>query len=136
MPLSAEIKAETLVRDFGGQAKLAAVLGVERSTVSRWVHGSTPDPTHAARVDALEFVLAEAQRIFGRAGARKWFQGLDPHLGDRGERSLREVHRSVEIGVVVPPCALQLARDPEWMSTSCGRRGGIPGKDPPEAAQP
>ena len=83
MPLSAELKTEALARDFGGQAKLAAVLGVERSTVSRWVHGGTPDPVHAARVDALEFVLAEAQRIFGKTGARKWLHGLDPHLGER-----------------------------------------------------
>jgi uncharacterized protein (DUF2384 family) len=83
MPLSAEAKAVSLARDFGGQAKLAAILGVERSTVSRWVRGNLPDPVHAARVDALEFVLGEAQRIFGREGARKWLQGLDPHLGDR-----------------------------------------------------
>lgn len=83
MPLSAEAKAESLVRDLGGQAKLARILGVERSTVSRWVRGGIPDPTHAARVDALEFILAEAERIFGKPGARKWLQGLDPHLGDR-----------------------------------------------------
>jgi transcriptional regulator with XRE-family HTH domain len=83
MPVSAEKKAESLARDLGGQAKLAAVLGVERSTVSRWVRGGAPDHAHAAKVDALEFVLAEAERIFGRAGARKWLNGLDPHLGNR-----------------------------------------------------
>ncbi|MGH7819386.1 MAG: hypothetical protein ACREQ9_06420 [Candidatus Binatia bacterium] len=83
MPVSAEVKAETLARDFGGQSKLAAILGVERSTVSRWIRGGAPDPAHAARVDALEFVLGEAQRIFGRVGARKWLQGIDPHLGNR-----------------------------------------------------
>jgi transcriptional regulator with XRE-family HTH domain len=98
VPLSAEAKAESLVRDFGGQAKLAAILGVERSTVSRWVRGGTADPTHAARVDALEFILAEAERIFGRVGARKWLQGLDPHLGDRRPVDLLrrgEVHEIV-----------------------------------------
>ena len=83
MPVSAEKKAESLARDLGGQGKLAAVLGVERSTVSRWVRGSAPDSVHAARVDALEFVLGEAERIFGRAGAKKWLQGVDPHLGNR-----------------------------------------------------
>ena len=83
MPLSSNVKTESLARDFGGQGKLAAILGVERSTVSRWVRGTIPDPTHAARVDALEYVVAEAERIFGRAGARKWLQGIDPHLADR-----------------------------------------------------
>jgi transcriptional regulator with XRE-family HTH domain len=83
MPLPAEKKAESLARDFGGQAKLAAILGVERSTVSRWVRGGVPDAANAARVDALEFVLAEAERIFGKPGARKWLRGIDPRLGDR-----------------------------------------------------
>lgn len=46
MPVSPEKKAESLARDFGGQGKLAAVLGVERSTVSRWVRGSAPDSAH------------------------------------------------------------------------------------------
>jgi uncharacterized protein (DUF2384 family) len=53
---------------------------------------------YAARVDALEFILAEAERIFGKAGARKWLQGLDPHLGDRRPVDLLrggEVHQIV-----------------------------------------
>jgi len=37
----------------------------------------------AERVEALEYVLAESERIFGRAGAQKWLKGLEPRLGDR-----------------------------------------------------
>lgn len=83
MAIPVSMKAEALARELGGQAKLAGVLGVERSTVSRWLRGGTPDAVHASRVDALEYVLAEAERIFGKAGAKKWLRGLDPHLGDR-----------------------------------------------------
>jgi len=83
MSIPTAMKAEALARDLGGQSKLAAILGVERSTVSRWLSGGRADPAQAARVDALDFVLAEAERIFGKAGARKWLHGLDPHLGDR-----------------------------------------------------
>jgi len=83
MAIPTAVKAEALARELGGQAKLAGALGVERSTVSRWLRGGRPDATQAARVDALEYVLAEAERIFGRAGAQKWLRGLDPRLGDR-----------------------------------------------------
>ncbi|MEB2285837.1 MAG: hypothetical protein B6D46_16555 [Polyangiaceae bacterium UTPRO1] len=83
MAVSTALKAEALARELGGQAKLAGLLGVERSTVSRWLRGGSPDTAQAARVDALEYVLAEAERLFGKAGARKWLRGLEPRLGDR-----------------------------------------------------
>lgn len=83
MAISTAMKAEALARDLGGQAKLAGLLGVERSTVSRWVRGGQADTAQAARVDALEFVLAESERIFGKVGARKWLHGIEPRLGDR-----------------------------------------------------
>jgi uncharacterized protein (DUF2384 family) len=83
MAISTGIKAEALSRELGGQAKLAALLGVERSTVSRWLKGLNPDARHAARVDALEYVLAEAERVFGKEGALKWLRGIEPRLGDR-----------------------------------------------------
>jgi uncharacterized protein (DUF2384 family) len=83
MAVSTAVKAEALARELGGQAKLAGLLGVERSTVSRWLHGGRPDAVQAARVDALEYVLAESERIFGKAGAQKWLKGLDPRLADR-----------------------------------------------------
>lgn len=56
-------------------------------------------------------------------------------LGNRGQWSLRHVHRSIEVGIVVPPCALQLTRDPQRMPTSRGLGGGIPGEHAPETAQ-
>jgi hypothetical protein len=56
-------------------------------------------------------------------------------LGDRGERSFGRVHRSVEIGIVVPPGALQLTRDPQRMPTSRRLCRRIPGEDAPETAQ-
>jgi uncharacterized protein (DUF2384 family) len=81
--VSTAVKAEALVRELGGQAKLAGLLGVERSTVSRWLRGGAPNATQAARVDALEYVLAESARVFGKRGATKWLRGVEPRLGDR-----------------------------------------------------
>jgi transcriptional regulator with XRE-family HTH domain len=83
MAVAATIKAEALARELGGQARLARLLGVDRSTVSRWLRGVAPEAAHAARVDAVEYVLAEAERVFGRAGAAKWLKGLEPRLSDR-----------------------------------------------------
>lgn len=97
MAISAARKAQSLTEDLGGQAELARLLGVERSTVSRWMRGGVPDLKLAARVDALEFVLAEARRIFGAAGALKWLRGLDPRLGDRRPADVLRAGRVSEV---------------------------------------
>jgi transcriptional regulator with XRE-family HTH domain len=90
-------KAEALAKDLGGQARLARLLGVERSTVSRWLKGGPADPSLAALVDALEFVLAEANRVFGSTGAEKWLRGLDPRLGHRRPADLLRAGRVAEV---------------------------------------
>ncbi len=97
MPIPAARKVEALAADLGGQAKLARILGVQRSTVSRWVRGSPPDPTLTSRVEALEFVLAEARRLFGIRGAEKWLRGLDPRLGERRPADLLRTGHVVEV---------------------------------------
>jgi uncharacterized protein (DUF2384 family) len=97
MPVGPLKKAEALVEDLGGQASAARLLGVERSTVSRWLKGQAPDAVHAARVDALEYVLAEAERVFGRAGARKWLSGIEPRLGDRRPEEVLRAGRVDEV---------------------------------------
>lgn len=97
MPVAVLKKAEALTRDLGGQAELARALGVERSTVSRWLRGGVPDRLYAARVDALEYVLAEAERVFGASGARKWLRGLDPRLGGRRPGDLLREGRTHEV---------------------------------------
>jgi hypothetical protein len=56
-------------------------------------------------------------------------------LGNRRQRSLGEVHRAVEVGIVVPPCALQFTGDPQRMPASRRLGDGIPRKDAPKAAQ-
>jgi transcriptional regulator with XRE-family HTH domain len=97
MPVSLTHKAEVLARDLGGQARLARLLGVERSTVSRWLKGAAGDPVLASRVDALEFVLAEARRVFGAAAAEKWLRGFDPRLGDRRPADLLRAGRVADV---------------------------------------
>ena len=97
MPLSVAQKAEVLARDLGGQASLARLLGVERSTVSRWLKGGAADPSLAALVDALDFVLAEAHRVFGATGAEKWLLGMDPRLGNRRPADLLRAGRVAEV---------------------------------------
>lgn len=97
MAISAVEKAQSLVEDLGGQAKLASVLGVERSTVSRWLKGHAPGAPHAAQVSALEYVLSEAEHVFGAAGARKWLRGLDPKLGDRSPEEMLRLGRVADV---------------------------------------
>ena len=68
MPVAFEEKIRTLSRDLGSQAKLAEVLDVNRSQLTRWLHGSQTDDATALRVDVLEMVLSALLRVSAAGG--------------------------------------------------------------------
>ncbi len=83
MPVATAAKVEALARDFRSQAELAALLGVSRSQVTRWLKGAGIDPLNAEKIDLLELVLANLLRVYEPDVARAWLFGFNPHLGDR-----------------------------------------------------
>ena len=51
MPVTTAAKVEALSVDFRSAARLADMLGVSRSQVTRWLRGSGIDPENAEKVD-------------------------------------------------------------------------------------
>jgi transcriptional regulator with XRE-family HTH domain len=83
MPVDVKAKLRAVTDDLGSQARVARLLGVSPSRVSRWMNGERPDPDNRRKLEGLEFVLARLLMLYERDTAIKWLNGLNPHLGNR-----------------------------------------------------
>jgi hypothetical protein len=83
MPVAIHAKVGALRDDFRTAARLADLLGVDRSQVTRWLRGAGIDPLNAEKVDLLELVWGSLLRLYERDAALAWLEGINPHLGDR-----------------------------------------------------
>jgi uncharacterized protein (DUF2384 family) len=97
MPVATAVKVEALRVDFRSAARLADLLGVSRSQVSRWLRGSGIDPENAERVDLLELVWSNLLRLYDRDAALAWLFGLNPMLGERRPIDLIRAGRTEEL---------------------------------------
>ena len=97
MPIGIAQKVEALRVDFRSAAKLADMLGVSRSQVTRWLRGAGIDPLNAERVDLLELVWSNLLRIYEREAALAWLFGVNPLLGDRRPIDLIRLGRAEEL---------------------------------------
>lgn len=83
MPVATREKVQALSRDLGSQRRVAALLGVNPSQVSRWIRSGGVDRDNAEKVDALEHVMASLLRLYEPKAAEAWLVGLNPHVGAR-----------------------------------------------------
>jgi hypothetical protein len=83
MPVAIARKVEALRDDFRSAARLADLLGVNRSQVTRWLRGAGIDELNAGKVELLELVWSNLLRLYDREAALEWLLGINPHLGDR-----------------------------------------------------
>jgi uncharacterized protein (DUF2384 family) len=83
MPISTAAKVASLAEYLGAQRRLAVALGVNPAQITRWQQGQPSDLRNAERVDVLELVLSALSRLYEPEVARRWLEGLNPHLGDR-----------------------------------------------------
>ena len=97
MPVTTAVKVEALRADFRSAARLADLLGVSRSQVTRWLRGAGIDPLNAEKVDLLELVWANLLRLYERDAALAWLFGLNPLLGDRRPIDLIRAGRTEEL---------------------------------------
>lgn len=86
MPIATRDRVEALVEDVGSQARVARLLGVSASRVSRWLRDSQPDEDNRRKLEGVEFVLTRLLDVYGRDTAMKWLQGVNAHL--RGRRPI------------------------------------------------
>ena len=97
MPVAVREKVRAVSRDLGGQARLARVLGVSPSRVSRWLRTEEPDAENRRKVEAVEFVLGRLLDLYQRDTAVKWLQGFNGHLGNRRPIDLLANGRVAEV---------------------------------------
>jgi hypothetical protein len=97
MPVALTEKVRTLSVDFRSAARLADLLGVSRSQVTRWLRGAGIDPLNAEKVDLLELVWANLLRIYDQDAALAWLSGINPQLGDRRPVDLIRLGRTEEL---------------------------------------
>lgn len=81
MPVSTKEKLRAVTRDLGSQTRVAEILGVSRSRVSRWLkQGEEPDRENRRKVEGLEFVLARALSFMNPETVVAWLNGSEPFL--------------------------------------------------------
>jgi len=97
MPVALAQKVEALRSDFRSAARLAEMLGVDRSQVTRWLRGAGIDPLNAEKVDLLELVWSSVLRLYDREAALAWLFGVNPLLGDRRPVDLIRMGRAEEL---------------------------------------
>lgn len=76
-------KVSYLSRQLSGQSRLARLLEVDRSRVSRWLRSETPDAANRSKLDALEFVFSRLTSFLDSRTAEKWLVGMNAHLGNQ-----------------------------------------------------
>ena len=97
MPVGLAHKVRILSADFQSAARLADMLGVSRSQVTRWLRGAGIDPLNAEKVDLLELVWSNALRLYERDAALAWLFGVNPLLSDRRPVDLIRQGRTEEL---------------------------------------
>ena len=97
MPVGTVYKIEALREDFRSSSKLAELLGVNRSQVTRWLKGAGIDPLNAEKIDLLELVWASLLRLYEREAALSWLFGVNPILGDRRPIDLIRMGRTEDL---------------------------------------
>lgn len=97
VPVATTNKVTVLRADFRSAAKLADMLGVNRSQVTRWLRGAGIDPLNAEKVDLLELVWSSLLRLYPRDAALSWLFGVNPRLGDRRPIDLVRAGRAEEL---------------------------------------
>jgi len=83
MPVAVREKVRAVAKDLGGQARVARLLGVSPSRVSRWLKNEEPDAATRLKVEGLEYVMSRLLHLYQRDTALEWLQGFNAHLGDR-----------------------------------------------------
>jgi hypothetical protein len=97
VPVALTAKVEALRDDFRTASRLADLLGVDRSQVTRWLRGAGIDPLNAEKIDLLELVWGNLLRLYERDAALAWLEGINPHLGHRRPVDLIRQGRTEEL---------------------------------------
>jgi transcriptional regulator with XRE-family HTH domain len=97
VPVAVREKLRAVTRDLGSQARVARLLGVSPSRVSRWLRTEEPDPENRRKLEGVEFVLARLLSLYMREAAIDWLQANNPFLRNRRPIDLLAAGRITEV---------------------------------------
>jgi transcriptional regulator with XRE-family HTH domain len=101
MPVAVRHKLEAVARDLGSQARVARLLGVSPSRISRWLRTEQPDAENRRKLEGVEFVLGRLLDLYERDVAVDWLLGINAALGDRRPIDLLAAGRTAEVLLAV-----------------------------------
>jgi transcriptional regulator with XRE-family HTH domain len=101
MPVAVRDKLEAVARDLGSQARVARLLGVSPSRVSRWLRTEQPDAENRRKLEGVEFVLGRLLDLYERDVAVDWLLGTNAQIGDRRPIDLLAAGRTAEVLLAV-----------------------------------
>jgi transcriptional regulator with XRE-family HTH domain len=90
-------KVRYLTGQFHSQSRLARLLNVDRSNISRWLREQSPEPENRSRLETLEFVYSRLTGFLQAETAEKWLLGTNAHLGNRRPIDLIREGRIAEV---------------------------------------
>lgn len=77
------MRLDSARRVFRSDAAVAEALGVNRTQLSRWREGRTPDPENLDRLVGLDAVVQLLTGFLSESTIPKWLRSPNPRLGDR-----------------------------------------------------
>ncbi len=97
MPVATRQKLKAVTEDLGSQARVAQVLGVNPSRVSRWLRTEEPDAENRRKLDGVEFLLGRLLDVYQPDVAIDWLLGLNAHLKNRRPMDLLAAGRVADV---------------------------------------
>jgi hypothetical protein len=96
-PLELQMLAERL----GGQNRVAILLDVDRSCITRWLGHDLPDLKNRTKIDGLHYIMSRLLRRFQPVTAQKWLLGINAFLGDQRPMDLIQQDRIAEVASAI-----------------------------------
>lgn len=82
----------------GSQNSLADILGVDRSSMTRWVSGEdTPDLESAEKIIGLRYVITRLSKFLDSEAVTDWLKGINAHLRNQRPIDLFRHGRMTEV---------------------------------------
>lgn len=82
----------------GSQNNLAGILGVDRSSVTRWISGEdAPDQENAEKIVGLRYVITRLSKFLEPEAVSDWLEGINAHLRDQRPIDLLRHGRMTEV---------------------------------------
>jgi len=82
---------------FKSKSKVAGLLNVDRSSITKWDKGEVPDAVNQAKIAGLFFILKKLGARLDESTTKLWLLGTNAHLGYQRPVDLIKDNRIAEV---------------------------------------